>query len=72
LAAKAGILVGGLLLIVLLAGIFGGDKSVHDFGNALYTAAHWVGHWLGKIGHWIGETWQSFFGSSHKKTSAGL
>lgn len=72
MAAKAGLAVGGLLLIVLLAGIFGGDKSVHDLGNDLYSAAHWLGHWLGKIGHWIGETWQSFFGSSHKQAAAGL
>ena len=72
MAAKAGVFVGGLLLIVLLAGIFGGDKSVHGFGNDLYTAVHWVGHWLGKLGHWIGETWKSFFGHTSQKSAAGL
>lgn len=72
MAAKAGYLVAGLVVIVLLAGIFGGDKSVHDFGNALYTSVHWIGHWLGKIGHWIGETWTSYFGHDKKKTSAAF
>jgi hypothetical protein len=65
-AAKAGYFVGGLLVIVLLAGIFGGDKGVHDFGNFLYDAVHWIGHWLGKLGHWIGDTWDSYFGSDNK------
>jgi hypothetical protein len=72
MAAKASMAVGLLVLIILLAGIFGGDKSVHDFGGALYTAVHWVGEWLGKIGHWIGETWQSFFGHDKKSAAAGL
>ena len=72
MAVKAGMAVGVLVLIILLAGIFGGDKSVHDFGDALYTSVHWVGKWLGKIGHWIGETWQSFFGHGKKSAAAGL
>jgi hypothetical protein len=72
MAAKASMAVGLLVLIILLAGIFGGDKSVHDFGDALYTAVHWVGEWLGKIGHWIGETWQSFFGHDQKSAAADL
>jgi hypothetical protein len=72
MAAKATMAVGLLVLIILLAGIFGGDKSVHDFGNALYTAVHWVGQWLGKIGHWVGETWQSFFSHDKKSAAAGL
>ena len=45
---------------------------MHDFGDALYNAAHWVRHWLGKLGHWIGETWHSFFGHEKKSTAAGL
>jgi hypothetical protein len=72
MAAKLGMGVGLLVLIILLAGIFGGDKSVHQFGDALYTAVHWVGEWLGKTGHWIGETWQSFFGHDKKSAAAGL
>ena len=70
LAAKAVLAVGGLVAIVLLAGIFGGDGSVHTFGNDLYTFVHWLGHWIGKIGHWIGETWQSYFGHTKKPTTA--
>ncbi len=70
MAAKAGLAVGGLLLVVLLAGIFGGDKGVHDFGDALYSAVHWVGHWLGRIGHWIAETWTQFFGHTEAKNKA--
>lgn len=72
MAAKLGYFVGALVLIVLLAGIFGGDKSVHDFGNSLYTATHWLGHWIGKMGHWIGETWQSFFNHDKSKNAAGI
>jgi hypothetical protein len=72
MAAKAGYAVGGLLLVILLAGIFGGDKSVHQLGDSLYTAVHWIGHWLGKTGHWIGETWQSFFGHGKKSAAAGI
>jgi hypothetical protein len=72
LAAKLGMFVGVLVLIVLLAGIFGGDKSVHQFGDALATAVHWVGHWLGKIGHWIGETWTSFFDKDKKSAALGI
>lgn len=70
MAAKAGMAVGGLVLIVLLAGIFGGDKSVHGLGNDLYTVVHWLGHWLGKTGHWVGETWKSYFGNHPKKSAA--
>jgi hypothetical protein len=70
LAAKAVFAVGALVAIVLLAGILGGDASVHTFGNDLYTFVHWLGHWIGKIGHWIGETWQSYFGHEKKSTSA--
>ncbi len=70
LAAKAGWAVGGLLAIVLLAGIFGGDASVHTFGSDLYTFVHWLGKWAGKIGHWIGETWQSYFGHAKKSANA--
>ena len=69
MAAKAGLLVGGLLLIVLVVGVMGGDNSVHSFGDQLYTFSHWLGHWLGKLGHWIGETWNSFFGDHPKKTA---
>jgi uncharacterized membrane protein (DUF441 family) len=72
MAAKLGMFVGLLVLIILLAGIFGGDKSVHDFGNALYNATHWLGHWIGKVGHWIGETWSSFFGHDKKSAAASL
>ncbi len=72
MAAKLGMAAGVLLLVVLLAGIFGGDKSVHDLGDALSTAVHWVGHWLGKIGHWIGETWQSFFDKDDKSSALGI
>ena len=72
MAVKLGYFVGALVLIVLLAGIFGGDKSVHDFGNALYTSVHWLGHWVGKIGHWIGETWTSYFGHKDKTAAAGI
>jgi hypothetical protein len=70
LAAKAVLAVGGLVAIVLLAGIFGGDASVHNFGHDLYGLVHWLGHWIGKIGHWIGETWQSYFGHDKKATTA--
>ncbi len=70
LAAKAVFAVGALVAIVLLAGILGGDSSVHTFGNDLYTFVHWTGHWIGKIGHWIGETWQSYFGHDKKATTA--
>lgn len=69
MAAKAGVLVGGLLLIVLVVGVMGGDSSVHIFGDQLYTFVHWLGHWIGKLGHWIGETWNSFFGDHTKKTA---
>jgi hypothetical protein len=72
MAAKTGMFVGGLVLIVLLAGIFGGDKSVHGLGDALYTAVHWLGHWLNKTGHWLGEAWQSFFGHDKKSAAAGI
>jgi hypothetical protein len=72
MAAKLGMGVGLLVLIILLAGIFGGDKSVHQFGDSLYTAVHWIGEWIGKIGHWIGETWQSFFGHDKKSAAASL
>jgi hypothetical protein len=72
LTAKLGMVVGALVLVILLAGLFGGDKSVHDLGNHLYTAVHWIGHWLGKMGHWIGETWQSFFGHDKKSAAAGI
>jgi hypothetical protein len=70
LAAKAVFAVGALVAIVLLAGILGGDASVHTFGNDLYSFVHWLGHWIGKIGHWIGETWQSYFGHTKKSTTA--
>jgi hypothetical protein len=70
MAAKAVFAVGALVAIVLLAGILGGDASVHTFGNDLYTFVHWLGHWIGKIGHWIGETWQSYFGHTKKSANA--
>jgi hypothetical protein len=71
-AAKLGYFVVALVALILLAGLFGGDKSVHDLGEHLYTAVHWIGHWLGKTGHWIGETWQSFFGHDKKSAAAGV
>jgi hypothetical protein len=65
-AAKLGWFVGGILAVVLLAGVFGGEKGVQDFGSFLSDAVHWIGHWLGNLGHWIGETWKSYFGENKK------
>ncbi len=70
MAAKAVLAVGALVAIVLLAGILGGDASVHTLGNDLYGFVHWLGHWIGKIGHWIGQTWQSYFGHTKKPANA--